>query len=117
VGRRFEDEAARWLAERGWRVLERNVRFRRKEVDLVIRRGDVVAFVEVKGRRSGGCGHPLEAVTVRKRAEIECVAGWWVSRYGEPGMVYRFDAVSVVPTARGGLVVEHVEDAWRPGWR
>ena len=39
VGRHFEDMAARWLEALGWRVVARNVRFSRKEVDLVIRRG------------------------------------------------------------------------------
>lgn len=117
VGRRFEEAVARWLAARGWEILERNVRFGRKEIDLIIRRGGVVAFVEVKGRRGMGCGHPLEAVTLRKRAEIEAVATWWVARFGGEGMTYRFDAVAVVRTPTGTLAIDHVEDAWRPGWR
>ena len=43
-------------------MLGRNVRHRRKEIDLVVRRGSVVAFVEVKGRRDAAVGHPLEAL-------------------------------------------------------
>jgi putative endonuclease len=115
LGRHYEDEVARYLTERGWRILDRNVRFQRKEVDLVARLGDVVAFVEVKGRRGTGYGHPLEAITWRKRREIESVASWWVARFGEPGVLYRFDAVSVERTSDGGLLVRHLEDAWRPG--
>jgi putative endonuclease len=114
LGRRFEDAVAGHLIERGWRILDRNVRFRRKEVDLVARLGEVVAFVEVKGRRGSGYGHPLEAITWRKRREIESVAAWWIARFGEPGLVYRFDAASVEPAPDGGLVVRHLEDAWRP---
>ena len=115
LGRRFEDAAARHLERSGWRILARNVRFRRKEIDLVVRRGDVVAFVEVKGRRGAGYGHPLEAVTWRKRREIESVAAWWIARFGEAGVSYRFDAVSVETTPGGRAVVRHAEDAWRPG--
>ena len=43
--RRIETLAARHLEEEGWTIVERNVRWRRKEVDLVVRRGSVVAFV------------------------------------------------------------------------
>jgi putative endonuclease len=117
IGRRFEDVAAAWLEARGWRIVERNVRFGRKEVDLVMRRGDLVVFVEVKGRRGGRYGHPLEAITPRKRHEIELVASWWLARAGDPALRCRFDAVAVTPGADGGVEIEHVEDAWRPGWR
>jgi putative endonuclease len=115
LGRRFEDAAHDHLLGKGWEVLGRNVRFRRKEIDLVVRRGDLVAFVEVKGRQGAGFGHPLEAITWRKRREIESVARWWIQRFGAPGFSYRFDAVSVERTGSGALSVTHVEDAWRPG--
>ena len=115
LGRRFEDAAALHLSARGWEVLARNVRFRRKEVDLIIRRENVVAFVEVKGRLGPAYGHPLEAITWRKRQEIESVARWWIERHGCVGASYRFDAVSVEPASDGRLEVTHVEDAWRPG--
>lgn len=116
VGRRFEALAARWLEARGWTVLDRNVRFQRREIDLVIRRGRTVAFVEVKGRRSGDCGHPLEAVTARKRREIEAVARWWVAHHGVGDHEFRFDVVAMLGGARSGSVeVEHVEGAWMMG--
>ena len=115
LGRTFEDAAASWLARRGWSVLERNVRFRRREVDLIARRGEVIAFVEVKGRRSGRYGRPEEAVTALKRREIESVARWWIERNGRPGLAYRFDVVAVGPPGPDGrLPIEHLEDAWRP---
>ncbi|MEK9502266.1 YraN family protein [Gaopeijia maritima] len=116
VGRRFETLAARWLEERGWTVLDRNVRFQRREIDLVVRRGGTVAFVEVKGRRSDDRGHPLEAVTARKRREIEAVARWWVAHHGVGEREFRFDAVAVRAVGRSGRVaIEHVEGAWIMG--
>ena len=117
TGARYEAAAARTLERRGFTVLARNVRFGRKEIDLVVRRGPVVAFVEVKGRRSGRYGHPLDAITPRKRREVERVARWWMTREGRPGTIYRFDAVAVFEEPGGRLVVEHVEDAWRPSRR
>jgi putative endonuclease len=115
TGRRFEEAAARHLSERGWEILDRNVRFQRKELDLVIRRGGLIAFVEVKGRRGAEYGHPLDAITWHKRREIESAARWWIERFGEDGLSYRFDAVAVERHPDGSLRVTHVEDAWRPG--
>ena len=74
LGQRFEQIVALKLREQGWELLDRNVRFRRKEIDIVARRGRLVAFVEVKGRRTARFGDPLEAVTRRKRREITVVA-------------------------------------------
>src|SRR5690606_35661951 len=63
LGRRAESLAARVLVARGWSILAANYRFGRREVDLVARRGDLVAFVEVKARSGPGYGPPEAAVT------------------------------------------------------
>jgi putative endonuclease len=115
LGDRGESLAARYLEQRGWTILVRNFRVGRKEIDLVARRCEVVAFVEVKTRAGKGYGHPLEAITWRKRREIQQVAAAWISRYGRPDDVYRFDAMAVMLPSGGLLEVEHVEDAWRMG--
>lgn len=114
IGRRFEAVAAAWLEASGWTVIDRNVRHRRREVDLVVRRGVVVAFVEVKGRRGTGRGDPLEAITRLKRRDIESVARWWVALHGRADDVYRFDAVAIRPGRGEGspMEVQHLEGAW-----
>ena len=112
-GDRGEDLAARHLERAGWKVLDRNFRMGRKEIDLVARRGEVVAFVEVKTRAGSGYGHPLEAITWKKRREIQQVAAAWIDRKGRPGDTYRFDAVAVMIAGGGEPRIEHVEDAWR----
>ena len=108
-----EDLAARHLERAGWRVLARNYRFGHKEIDLIVRRGRTVAFVEVKTRARLRWGHPLLAIDYRKRAEIEHVARVWVERHARPGDELRFDAIAIYRSAAGGVHVEHVEDAWR----
>lgn len=113
LGDRGEELAARFLEQRGWTVVHRNFRMGRKEIDLVARRGEVVAFVEVKTRGGRGYGHPLEAITWKKRREIQQVASAWIDRFGKPGDVYRFDAVAVLVEGGGPPTLEHVEDAWR----
>lgn len=115
-GTECEAAAARCLEAAGWRIVARNYRFGHREIDLVVRCGAIVAFVEVKGRTGPAYGHPLDAITPRKQRDIERVARHWIARFGCPGDVYRFDAVAVWPGGMSGTpVVEHVVDAWRVG--
>jgi putative endonuclease len=111
-GRRAEDLVAAHLEAGGWRILDRNWRFRHKELDLVAERDGVVAFVEVKARAAGGWGHPLDAITAAKRRELSVAARAWIARRGGRSARYRFDAAVVV---RDGdtTTLEHFEDAWR----
>jgi putative endonuclease len=113
MGDRGEQLAAGYLAERGWVIIHRNYRIGHREIDLVARRSEVVAFVEVKTRGGLGYGHPLEAITRKKRGEIQRVAAAWIKAHGLRGDVYRFDAIAILLPAGGEPVIEHVEDAWR----
>ena len=114
LGRFGEARAYAWLVERGWTIEARNYRFGRREVDLVARRGNLVAFVEVKTRAGTGYGAPEEAVTRLKRREIEIVAREYLCRRRLGDVDVRFDVLAV--TVLGPDVrVEHIEDAWRPG--
>lgn len=110
-----EELAARHLRSLGYTILARNFRFGRREVDLVVRRGDVVAFVEVKARSGRGYGHPLEAITALKRREVERVARAWQGRHGGPGQRYRFDAVGVLIVRGREPIIWHIPGAWRLG--
>lgn len=112
LGTRGEELAASHLRARGWQILERNWRFHHKEIDLVARRGDVVAFVEVKTRSGRPLGHPLDGITSAKRRDLTVAARGWIALRGRAGESYRFDAVAVL---RGPVCtrVDHVEDAWR----
>lgn len=110
-----ERAAEEHLRKRGYTVLERNHRFGHREIDLIVARGDLIVFVEVKTRAGPGYGHPLEAITARKRREIERVARRWQARYGRPEQLYRFDAVAICREPDGRIQVEHVPNAWRMG--
>jgi putative endonuclease len=94
LGREGEERAARFLARRGYRIVERNVRLGGVEVDLVVRRGRLVAFVEVKTRRSAALGPPEEAVDAAKQARLVRAASAWLRQNpGAAGRI-RFDVVS-----------------------
>ncbi len=112
-----ELKAARFLAARGWEILARRFRMGRLEIDLVARRDTLVSFVEVKTRFGRSFGSPLEAVTAAKKREIIRVAQAWTDRYGQTAYVYRFDVIGVTLEGGGRWRVQHVEDAFRVGWR
>jgi putative endonuclease len=107
-----EAQAIRFLQSRGWEVVAHRFRVGRIELDLVARRGHLVAFIEVKARRDTAFGSPFEAVTGGKRRDIVKAARVWMDRYGQQGDVYRFDCIGIVDNE-----LEHLEDAFRPGWR
>jgi putative endonuclease len=107
-----ERVALAFLTSCGWQVEAHRFRLGRHDVDLIVTRAPVVAFVEVKTRASDAFGSPLEAVNWEKRRSIARVAEVWRLRHGRPADEYRFDLVTVT-RGSGGLVVDHVEDAWR----
>jgi putative endonuclease len=108
-----ERAALAYLVACGWEPEAHRFRASGHEVDLVVRRGRTVAFVEVKTRASLVCGTPAEAVGWRKRRAIAVAAECWRLRFGRPGDEYRFDLVSVQRSGAGRWVVDHVPDAWR----
>ena len=109
--------AGRWFQSAGWRVEAHRWRMGRHDLDLIVRRADVVAFVEVKSRRSARFGGGEEAVGARKRRVLERVAWSWILASGRSGDRYRFDVLVLAGTGPGARTLRHIEDAWRPGWR
>jgi putative endonuclease len=119
LGALGERVAERWLVARGWRVLARRFRSGHRDLDLVVSRSGLVAFVEVKTRRAPAAGgsfaDPLEAVHWRKRRELVRSAQVWIARHGPAGAAYRFDVVGVAFAlgARPAVRVRHVADAFQ----
>jgi putative endonuclease len=111
LGEEGERIAEVWLAERGWRILERRFRNGHRDLDLVAERSGVVAFVEVKTRRGREFGHPVEAVNWRKQRELARSAAVWIARHGGGEQLFRFDVVGVL-IGEGGARVRHIENAF-----
>jgi putative endonuclease len=102
-GRAAEAAAAQQLTRDGWTVLGRNVRVGRGELDLIVRRGDVLAFVEVKARRSTAFGAPEDAVDARKCRRVARLAELWLAArpWALRGVSdVRFDIVAVDASKR-----------------
>ncbi len=89
-----EDRAARFLAERGLRIVERNYHCRLGEIDLVAAEGATLVFVEVRLRSDARHGGALESISARKRSRIVAAARHYLMRLGrEPAC--RFDVVAL----------------------
>ncbi len=109
-----EEAALAWFEGEGWLIEAHRFKAGRNDLDLVVRKGDVVAFVEVKTRHTATYGAGREAIGWRKRQAIARVAEVWRLRYGRIGDLYRFDVVEVSPRSGGGPPrVVHIPDAWR----
>lgn len=108
-GRRGEMLAALALRLKGYRILARNVRTPRGEIDIIARRGALIAFVEVKARPDAASA--LEAVTPRAWQRISASAELWAGRYlREPDLAWRYDVIAICP----GRWPQHLREAWRP---
>lgn len=91
-----ERRAARWYRLRGWRVVGTNVWAAGNEVDLIVRRGRTLRFVEVKEKGGLAYGDPAEMVTVEKQRRVRRAARAWLQAHPElPGLDIAFDVVAV----------------------
>lgn len=97
LGRWGEDRVVRWYRRHGFEVLDRNWRCRYGELDVIVRRGAVVAVCEVKTRSSNAYGAPAEAVNWQKQRRIRRLAAQWLSEQERGGPVQlRFDVAEVM---------------------
>lgn len=111
LGELGERIAERWLRKRGYRVLARRWRSGHRDIDLVVEREGVVAFVEVKARSGLEFGDPVEAVHWRKRRELLRSARVWIARHGRDGEMYQFDVVGILLRDER-VLVKHVPNAF-----
>lgn len=111
LGRSGEELAAAILARGGYRVLARNWRFGKLELDLICENGRQIVFVEVKTRSSDICGGGLGAITKAKKRRLALAAEAWLGRNGMWGRPCRFDVVCLTGAA-GNFRMEHYRNAF-----
>jgi putative endonuclease len=95
-GRQGEELAAHHYESLGFTVLDRNYRCSEGEIDVVVGRGHLIIFCEVKTRRSSRWGEPSEAVGWRKQQRLRRLAACWLADRRPDHREVRFDVVSVV---------------------
>ncbi len=115
LGADGEARAAAHLLARGYRIAARNVRAGGVEMDLIARRGRVIAFVEVKTRRSRAFGAPEESVDARKRARLVRGAAAWLREHPANAASVLFDVIVCEIDAQKGWRLLHLEGAFDAG--
>ena len=110
-GQAGEDLAARYLEKIGLKILDRNYRFERGEIDIVAEEDKEIVFVEVKARRSQTFGTPEDAVTEEKQEQIHAVAEGYLFEHDIDNRPVRFDVVAV-EFRNGRAEIRHIRDAF-----
>ena len=106
-GRRGEVLAALWLMAKGYRILGFRLRTPQGEIDLLVRRGSVLAAVEVKARTSLEAA--LEAVSLTQRQRLRrAIRALAARRHGLEDAQVRLDLMALAP----GRFPRHIPDAW-----
>lgn len=96
-----ETWAVAYLQRHGYRIVERNVRFREGEIDIVARDGTCLVFVEVKSRRSAAYGSPESSMTTRRFARLAAAIQRYVQQRELEDADYRIDVVALEVSAGG----------------
>jgi putative endonuclease len=105
-GRRAEAKAALWLQLKGWRIVGRRIRTPVGEVDMIARKGRIVAFIEVKARATAEQADlALDHYRLRR---VAAAAEALAPRYARPGDDIRIDAIFIVPRR----LPRHLANVW-----
>ncbi len=121
IGKYGEDLAVRFLRRHGYRILERNIRFSRNEIDIIAKKHKLIVFAEVKTRSTdkdlySDFGIPSDAVDSRKISRLLCASGDYLAtaKAKYKSLQPRFDIIEVYLDKESGKVlkINHMPDAF-----
>ncbi len=107
-----EEEACRYLRVNGYKILERNWRFKKLEVDIIAQKGELMAFIEVKTRKNNTFGEPEIFVTNKKQSFLIAAAHQYLTE-NNIDLESRFDIIAIVQL-NNNQTVKHLEGAFYP---
>ncbi len=111
-GKKAEDLAVQFLQKNGYKIIVRNFRYQKAEIDIIAEKDNLIIIVEVKARSTDFFILPQEAVTKGKIRLIVTSANHFMEEYNKDQEV-RFDIISVLPDEKGSLNIEHITDAFQ----
>ena len=112
LGMEAEAAAERLLRRKGYKILDRNVRVGRGELDIVARSGETLIFVEVKARRTDSYVGLAHAVTARKERQLIQLAARYLARHRLERRTCRFDVLLYDAGNPASPFLEHIENAF-----
>jgi putative endonuclease len=110
-GKIAEDLAVEYLQKNGYKILVRNFRFQKAEIDIIAEKDNLIIVTEVKARSTDAFMLPQEAVTKTKIKLIVSAANHYLEKFNKNQEV-RFDIISVLPDEKKNLIIEHIIDAF-----
>lgn len=97
LGNDSENLAGRFLEQKGYEFVENNFSCKRGEIDLIVRKENLLVFVEVRSKSSAQYGQPLETVNCKKQEKIHKAAEYYLYLHPELAELYcRFDVISIL---------------------
>jgi putative endonuclease len=115
LGQKGEDLAADHLKKAGYRILSRNWKWGKNEIDIIAENKEYIVFVEVKARNDDFQMHPVTAVTRNKRKSIIWAADGYIQKYNID-KESRFDIITVIRSGEE-FKIDHIEGAFYPTLR
>ena len=110
-GNLAENLAVEFLAAKNYKILARNFRYQRAEIDIIAELENIIIIVEVKARSYDTLIEPQEAVTKKKIISIVLCADYFLSE-NKIDKEVRFDIITVLPDSNGKLEITHIENAF-----
>jgi putative endonuclease len=108
-----EKIAANFLSQQGYKILETNWRFEKKEIDIIALINNIVVVVEVKARSTDFFGRPEEAVTRSKQRLLIEAADNYMQQINFEAEV-RYDIISIILKSKDDISIGHIKDAFIP---
>lgn len=105
-----EEEAVKFLVSKGYTLLERNYRFKKVEIDIIVQKEHIIIGVEVKTRNNSKVVPAFFAINKVKQRNLIYGINQYIKRFSEPIEV-RMDAISVMNMG-GQIQITHLEDAF-----
>ena len=105
----YEGFAAEYLFQIGYKILERNYRYKRSEIDLIALERKTLVFVEVKYRRVSQFGYPEQFVSEKQMERIREAATYYLQEKNYSDMLIRFDIIAILAKKEN---IEHIKDAF-----
>ncbi|MFD2517566.1 YraN family protein [Salinimicrobium flavum] len=110
LGKEGEELAVAFLVEQGYKIVVRNFRYQKAEVDIIARKQNVLAVIEVKTRSTPDFGDPQDFVKKKQINQLVKAIDFFVNDH-ELDVNVRFDIVAIIKN-KAGTRIEHLEDAF-----
>lgn len=114
IGSYGEDLACKYLLDIRHKILERNLRNKLGEIDIITTLNDILIFIEVKSRYTNSYGSPMESVTYYKQRQIIRLSSYYILINKFNSFNIRYDVIEVIfNKSNQNYTINHIEDAFR----